>query len=137
MSTWVVRTPLDWGAGRTLRSPGVGAGPRVPPHRPPLGLPVWRCSHWSWQAGEALRGERPGTRDRMPARPYLQVLHLVLLQGHQGVEVGQAPLQRQLIAGHRVQGHKIAPAAVVQGALQHQVLGQAPLQAGVCRAGEA
>lgn len=69
-----------------------------------------------------------------PPHPYLQVLHLVLLQGPQRVEMGQAPLQGQLVVGPPLQGHKVAPTAIVQGALQHQVLGQAPLQAGVCRA---
>ena len=56
-----------------------------------------------------------------PACLYLQVLHLVLLQGPQRVELGQASLLqgRELIFGHPVQGHKVAPVAVIQGALQH------------------
>lgn len=119
------------GARRTLpahrgRSRGQGAVPTRT--GPPLGLPVWRCSHLE------LAGRRCAQRGE--ARPYLQVLHLVLLQGPQRVEMGQAPLQGQLVVGHPVQGHEVAPTAVVQGALQHQVLGQAPLQAGVCRAGQ-
>lgn len=83
--------------------------------------------------GKGREGGREGRHHRhrrllCSASTYLQILHPILLQWPQRVELGQASLQGgQFILGHPVQSHEVTSIAVVKGALQYQVGGDAAL----------